>query len=389
MVVLHALILWQTRDSILRGYGDFASFYTAGKILKAGESKDLYEPKVQWRIQQEFAAGVDIRKGPLPYIRPPFHALLFLPFAYLSYANAYKAWTAINVLIALVILFLLRPPGGRFFPVSFDVLLCLGFFPVAFNLLQGQDAILLFLVLALALRALQNGSEAVCGCLLALGLFKFHLVVPIAAVFLLRRKFAIVLAFISTALTLFLLSVALVGWKAVIAYPKYLWDLSQAPALAGMKPRSMPNLRGLITDLAGNAYAAHMNWLFALIVVLGIVVMAIVWRMDNNPRLLAGGFSFSVVITLVTSYYANSYDMTSLLLPVLLLGGLFFEENDIPAMERTTFIACVAILFFSPLYWVLALRFDQFSWVAVVLFVLGLSLARTLRAWQSHWVPSV
>jgi hypothetical protein len=260
---------------------------------------------------------------------------------------------------------------------------------VAFDLLQGQDAILLLLVLALAFRALQNGSEAVCGCLLALGLFKFHLVVPIAAVFLLRRKFAIVLAFISTALTLFLLSLALVGWKAVIAYPKYLWNLSQAPALAGMKPRSMPNLRGLITELAGNTYAAHMNWLFALIVVLGIVVAAIVWRMDNNPRLLAGGFSLSVAITLVTSYYANSYDMTLLLLPVLLLGGLFFEENDIPAMERTTFIACVAILLFSPLYWVLALRFDQFSWVAVVLFVLGLSLARTLRAWQSHWVPGV
>jgi hypothetical protein len=38
MVVVHAAVLWRVRQPILRGYGDFAAFYTAGKLLQEGHA---------------------------------------------------------------------------------------------------------------------------------------------------------------------------------------------------------------------------------------------------------------------------------------------------------------------------------------------------------------
>src|SRR5690348_13056427 len=90
--VLHISLLWQERGRIERGYGDFAAFYTAGTMVYRGQGRLLYDRPAQWRIQQEFASTVEIRKGPLPYIRPPFEALLFAPFAALSYRAACLIW---------------------------------------------------------------------------------------------------------------------------------------------------------------------------------------------------------------------------------------------------------------------------------------------------------
>ena len=100
---LNAGLLWLERDSILDGYGDFTSFYTAGRIVAGGHSASLYDPKTQWQVQQEFASKVKIRSGPLPYVRPPFEALLFLPFAYLAYPTAFVVWMALKVALLLAL----------------------------------------------------------------------------------------------------------------------------------------------------------------------------------------------------------------------------------------------------------------------------------------------
>ena len=84
-IALNALIIWQVRDSILQGYSDFAALYTAGKLVQQGRASAMYDRRAQWQVQQEFASTVKIRRGPLPYVRPPFESLLFLGLAYLKY----------------------------------------------------------------------------------------------------------------------------------------------------------------------------------------------------------------------------------------------------------------------------------------------------------------
>ena len=143
---------------VAAGYPDFTSFYGAGLSLRQGQGSQLYDAEEQWRTQQVFAQRVRIRGGPLPYLRPPFETLLFVPLTLLSYPQAYFLWTAINLGIAVWVPFLLRQHVPDLRPVSswLLALLPLAFTPIFFALVQGQDSILLLLLYSVAYLALQK-----------------------------------------------------------------------------------------------------------------------------------------------------------------------------------------------------------------------------------------
>ncbi|GAC1504563.1 MAG: hypothetical protein NVS1B11_00330 [Terriglobales bacterium] len=385
MVVLHSAMLWKVHNLIFQGYGDFASFYTAGKIVQRGQSSHLYDRRLQWQIQQEFASTVKILRGPRSYIRPPFESLLFVPLAYFSYPTAHVIWTILNLAGLLAFPFLLSatPPPLELHPLL-QGLLSLGFFPIAYDLLVGQDSILLLLIMACVFRFLLEGADFRSGLALGLGLFKFHLIIPLVLVFLLRKKFAVVLGFLATACVLFVLSIVLVGPGGLLYYPKYLWELDQAVGVGVAIPQNMPNLRGLLTPLFG--YSLIPVWIHGVLIGLsvgGALVLACVWCIDRRyPKIMAAGFSLAIVVTILTSYYANSYDLTLMLLPILLLSDIVLESGEISGWPRKLFLSYIALLLFGPLWWVLVLRFGQFYWMALVLTGLAVSLGRTVIIWQ-------
>jgi hypothetical protein len=375
-------LLWELRGHMLQGYGDFASFYTAGQIVRTGQSSRLYDPALQWKFQQQFASGVTTRLGPLPYIRPPFEALLFVPFAYVSYPAASILWLSLNIALVLMIPFVLPQLNSSTKAISTratDAVLCLSFFPIGLTLIQGQDAILLLLVLLIAFRLLLRGTDYQCGAVLALGLFKFHFIIPLLAVFILWKKGKVALGFLAVGAFLFVISLLMVHWSGLLLYPRYLWALNQTPDL-GMTtgPQNMPNIRGLLSIWLENGrtpVGAH--WFLAAIVMFGILISGRMWRGDDR-RQVSLAFSFAIVVTLLTSYYAKTYDLTLLLLPLLLYGRTFLSgsgwDSSRPGWPRICFIAAAAVLLCTPLLWVLALRVNQFSWIAVVLFALAASL---------------
>jgi hypothetical protein len=377
-VVLNALILWQVREPILQGYSDFAALYTAGKLVQQGRASAMYDRAAQWQVQQEFASSVKIRRGPLPYIRPPFESLLFWPLARLRYPTAFLLWMAVKVVILLAIPFVLRPVPGDAKAISplLGGLLGLAFFPFVFDLLQGQDAVLLLLVLVLALNSLQGGAEFRSGMLLGLGLFKFHLVVPIALVLLLRRRDRVVLGFAATALVLLLISARVVGWATLIAYPGYLWDLNRASGVGVTTATSMPNVRGLLAAFGASQTSRLVTGFLWAIEVCGVIFSAYIWRpgRDEDHALLSFCFSLSIVVTLLTSYYVYSYDLTLLLIPMLQFGGFFLPGLKERVLSQKLFVVSLAVLLFSPLHWIVIFRFGGFYWLALVLLMMGLSM---------------
>jgi len=381
--VLHGLIFWHLRDSVFRGYLDFASFYTAGRIIQHGKSASLYDPRLQWQVQQEFAASVKIRTGPLPYIRPPFEALLFLPFAYLKYPAAFLVWTCIKIVVLLTIPFLLAretPVDSELLPEPWlQGLLSLGFYPIALDLLEGQDSILLLLVLALVFTSLRDGSGFRSGVYLGLGLFKFHLVIPLFLVLLLNRKSRTVLGFLCAASVLLLVSLALVGRSAIVGYPEYIWRLSQTPARIGINSSVMPNLRGLLTPFIGVGRVPLLLVAALLgVSILGIVCAARIWRASDDDRSNRIGFSFCIVVILVTSYYTTSYDLALLILPLLFTGSIFATDATIRGWPRSLFVASTTMLLCSPFY-LLLLSLGKFFSIALVLLVFALVLAKLAR----------
>lgn len=381
-IILNTLILWEVRSDIAAGYGDFASFYTAGKILREGQGSRLYEPALQWQVQRTFAAGVKIRRGPLPYVRPPFEALLFVPFAGLNYPTAHLIWSLSQICILLIVPFFVgvRARSGTTLDLGTAWLLSLAFFPVAMNLRQGQDSILLLMIFAIAFYLLRTGKDLGSGLVLGAGLFKFALTIPVLIVLLLRRRFSFAFGFLVTASILLALSIAVSGWPAVREYPIHLLALDQATGAGATTATSMPNLRWLCAAFGTSTHLVNSPWIFGAIELALLTATAMLWNPSDrtSPLNFEAGFSLVVAITLFTSYYDYNYDLSLLLIPILTLGSSILSSSTVRPSIRNLTLVTFAILLCTPLEWVFALRFDRFPWIAPVVFVLAICCAALL-----------
>jgi len=404
MVTAHGIEFWQQHARIMAGYGDFSALYTAGLLLRQGEGRSLYDAHEQWRVQQEFAPNVDIREGPMPFIRPPFEALIFVPFTYFSYPVALAIWSIVKVIcLWLSTRMLPRPyPFTRIYPSWLEVLLCLGFFPVFLDLFQGQDAILLLLTFVVALKFLQSGKDVAAGAVLALGLFKFHLVVPMVIMLWLAGRARVLAGFVPGALALVAVSCVISGFGVLSTYPRYLLNLNRAAGAGFVTAQSMPNLRGVLTAFLGRApYPGPSHWLLLPVAVAAMLLTARLWGRLMNTGFANNGFGgvelgycLALPVTILTSYYAYSYDMTLLAIPLLLLGGGFLDRTSpggpgsgrsgsgkpaLPWPSRHLIAAGLLLLICSPAYWALILRLDRTYFLVVPMLILALGIAGVMR----------
>jgi hypothetical protein len=384
MAIAHGIEFWQQRARISAGYGDFSALYTAGLLVRRGEGRLLYDRREQWRLQQEFAPNVDIRQGPMPFIRPPFEALVFFPLAYFSYPVALAIWSLAKVVLLWITARVLpRPyPFTRIYPAWLEVALCLGFFPVFLDLFQGQDAILLLLIVAAALNRLVSGKDVAAGAMLALGLFKFHLLAPIAIMIWLGGRARILAGFLPGTAMLVALSCVISGAGVLRAYPLYLLDLNRTAGVGFVTAQSMPNLRGLLSVLVGRApYPGPIHWLLLPAAVAAIVLTARLWRPRMNAGFpgLAMGYCLALLVAIMASYYARSYDMTLLIVPLLLLGGGFLDQPGLMCIPRRLIAGGLLLAICAPLYWALILRLDCPYLLVIPMFILALGIGSVMR----------
>jgi alpha-1,2-mannosyltransferase len=375
-IVLHAWMFFSLRRQIATGYPDFTIFYTAGKCVDEGRGRQLYDLETQLALQRGFAPEVKHRENALPFNHPAFEALLFVPLAGLPYLTAYLVWAVFNIALLAGLWTLLRPrlPGLNNLLPGLPLLATFAFFPVTVALLQGQDSILLLFLYGLAFSALATRRGFVAGVCLALALFKFQLVLPLVVVLLVRRQWKAVAGFSVTASVLLLVSAAVVGWNGVRAYPEFVLRLNRSPAQAGIDPRDMPNLRGLVT---GSLHLAGMPAIL-LIIALSIALVALVvrcWRVQPGQKFELG-FSLCLAVTTIVSYHLFVHDLSLLMLPILLLAEQLLA-GQIVGRARRLLAASLALLFLTPIYAILqfGLREMNLMVFVVVMFTAGAAIA--------------
>jgi Glycosyltransferase family 87 len=164
---------------------DFRSFYAAGYLMRT-QPTQLYDLAQQERVQH---AIISNDAFVLPFYHPCYELLLIAPFSFLRYSRAYFAFIAFNMLLLLAIFFAARPTFSSIVPVyqPRPGLMLFIYIPVMLTILFGQDSILLLLLVCIAWRQLEFGNDLIAGCLLALALFKFQIVIPMAALIALQR----------------------------------------------------------------------------------------------------------------------------------------------------------------------------------------------------------
>lgn len=370
------------RSLVLLQGADFPHFYCAARMLADGLGSQLYDADVQRQYQARYAGRV----GTL-YTHPPFEAALYLAVAWLPLRYAYLLWSFLSMALTAASAILLTREALS--PWSWRVVLVasLTFVPSLVCVIQGQDSLLLLWFVVLAFTALRRGRGFAAGCWLALGLFKFQLVLPLVLVLVLTQRSSragLAKGFSLTALALAGVSVAISGWSVLTLYPNFLLHFHEQP-LGGIAPGGMANFRGLAYFLF---HRDGDHWIIAAVSILSLAALLTTLRgwkhAQKEFRQEPSGnvnyefdlaFANTVLFALLVSYHLNPHDLALLLLSILLLlhcARVQTQHPPRPAQWMT--FSLMGILFLPPLHlWALTAR--AYDIVGIPVFLLFLTSA--------------
>jgi Glycosyltransferase family 87 len=374
--------------SALRGHADFRQLYAAGYMVRTGHASELYDTRAQQQFQDALV-GNDERA--LPFIRPAFQALLFVPFSLLPFRSAYIAFLAMNLVLLALAFWLVRPHMKNLARIwlGLPVFVFLVFYPIALALMQGQDSILLLALLAAALVALDHGCELTAGMLVGLGLFKMQIVIPIALLFLLWRRWRFFAGFSLSAGLVSLISLWVVGFAQTTAYARSLFSVGTSVAAANQFPLRisiMANLRGLFFGLMGNRVPAFGIQFITIV----ISVIVLVWVALFAPVKQRGIDALVVAITasVIVSYYLFIHDLSVLLIPIVAtLDRFIFSPSETSGSASEPAAAWMsAVLLMAPMC--IFLIPGHFYLVALPLCAFMVILLQSSRRQQQLPIPA-
>jgi glycosyl transferase family 87 len=324
LLVIQALIWYFYLPLGLHGVADFRQLYTGGYMIRTGHASELYDYDAQMRFQAQLVPEAALVR--LLITHPAFEELLFVPLSVLSYRTAFWTFFVVNLALLAASLRLLWPylrdltERWPLFPIA----ICAVFFPISRTLLQGQDSILLLALLSGAFVLLQHHQFTLAGALVGCGVFRFQIVIPIALLYLLWKRWRFVIGFGVTSSAAALLSLWIVGIHGARSYVNYMLNLSTRMATqADMEhfansPMGMLNLRGLISRVLWNR-APHL-WIEVAIFAASALTVLLALRL--KPSLPSAIITASLV-----SYHFIAHDATIWIIPILLaLGGTSVGE---------------------------------------------------------------
>jgi hypothetical protein len=324
---------------------DFPDFYAAARMVREGYGRQLYDFQAQEKFQIRYVG----RTGDY-YIHPPFETLVFLPICLWSLPTAYLLWCLLNLaVLAYTAIVFQRHVFKR---LEWRVLLPLFFLfpPVLLSFLQGQDSLLLLLMMTLAVVELRRDRNFTAGCLLGCGLFKFHIVLMLVVLLASLRRKGFVRGFALVFVILLLISVGISGWASLTAYPHFLMRLSSLP-LAGIHPAAMANIRGLvsISGIVKNTAGLALIWIVS-IWLLWYAWMSFKRSKSTFTDVTNLAFGNFVLVALLVSYHLSPTDLCIALLPIGLFSQYLAEHTGIPRWVRLSLLSSQCVLFLPPLH---------------------------------------
>ena len=368
LLTLVGVVYYFARDFKEREKGtDFTDRYAAARMVREGYGHQLYDFHAQEQFQIRYAGRIGEY-----YIHPPFETLLFLPICVWSVQTGYLIWCLLNVgVLAYIAIVFQRHIFKRF---GWRVLLPLFllFPPVLISFLQGQDSLLLLLVMTLAVLELRRDHDFRAGCLLSCGLFKFNIVLTLIVLVASLRRKRFLQGFGLVSVILLLISIGVSGWAFLTAYPRFLMTLSSVP-LASIHPAGMANIRGLVS-VSGVLQDAVAR--LALIWIASVLLFWHAWRSFKGSKsrfadaanLAFGNF---VLAAILVSYHLSTSDLCIALLPMGLFSQYLAEHTGIPRWVRLTLLSSQWVLFLPPLH-VISLALHMYVYPIIPILIMFL-----------------
>ena len=303
LAVIAFSAFWVLLGSILipgARYHDFLNLYTGASLARDGVFESMHSPEVQLQREREYAPKLP---EVIPFVRPPFYALLLTPMAWLPFGPAFWVWLVVqSAALISTWIWAFRRWGA-------DALI-LGsmYLPTALGIAHGQDCVLIAAIVLGVYALARRDQHFLSGMVLGLGLIKFHLFLLWPLALLIQKRWRMMAgACVAVAVEL-LVSLALAGPGGMGRY----FALLQMTDLRRLSPSPelMINVRGLALNL-GIDNAAVTGVLTAGVVAL---TAAACWRAPLWRCVAAASAG-----SLLAVPHVYGYDAGLLLIPLLLV----------------------------------------------------------------------
>jgi Glycosyltransferase family 87 len=318
---------------------DFTAFYTASVMVASGSGNAIYHTNAIAAYETQVAGHPVGDYQYMAYFNPPAFAVALTPLTFLSFERAYQVWTAFNVALLTLDVWLLwrisRPLAWRT-----KLVLSLGFLsllPVVDGLLLGQFSLILLTAWMGAFLLLRSGHDAWAGASLAALLVKPEIVLPLLLILMMKRRWRVFAGFVPLALSAAILSVAVIGVAEAVRYPGYVLSSTSWSSNA-TKSDAMFNWNGIVAMIWPQPATVPVA---ALIVVLlsvsSLAIACYVWRGKWEPRSENFAFRWMMLttVTVLVDPQLHLQDTVLLVVPAValyaqathrsrgMLGGIF------------------------------------------------------------------
>jgi len=332
----------------MHNHTDFPFYYWGAEMVRSGNVTNLYLPQ-----------PVDYY-----YTRPAFETLLFLPFTFLPFWSAYVLWTIFNLGCLIASHRLMAAWNLRRVSPAGSLGVMLAFFPVSFAIMNGEDSMLLLLLLACwSFYELRSGRQFLSGLIIGFSIARFQFLLPFLLLLAAWKLFRLLGGAIVSAAGMMLLSIFVTGWRGQITYYHLLRDLATRDY-----PATMANLRVVLI---------HMHLQFLLVPLSLAIVGFALWkgrRMQDVEK-----FLIAIVAVCIVDYHMFVYDLCIISLPLVIFAAWLLEE------ERYAELLVPLGIVAAPL---MILLFGGTQWLWIVGMGTPLLLWHMLHSWrpvQSHY----
>ena len=339
-VILFAQILrFQMNPKPPVGF-DFVAFFTGAKMVASGAASQLYNLDVQAAFQQEIIHPY--KHELLPYLHSPFQIIVYLPLTVMPLRWAYRLWLIITLGIIAVSLLAF---GSYFRPASrvgrqIMWLACFSFLPIVGIFFTGQNAAISLLIFTLVFLNIKKGKEGTAGAILALGLFKPHLVGILAIILLFKRRWRALGCFCLAGAVLIFVSLLMVGWQGAIDYIKLMPKVATWENQYGVFPSQMHNLKAFFYLVFGSDQKGFIITALALTSLGLFTLLVLSWKgkWDPSSYLFDLKFSVLIMVTLLISPHLNTHDLTLWIIPgILVCNYVYRQRPKIKAQSNSLF----------------------------------------------------
>ena len=341
MLALH-LLVWNGAigargglDRYVRGI-DFMATLTGARVIRDGAGALLYDVDTQRATQERVRAPYLTTSNNvlLPYIHPPFEALLIAPLIDLPYPVLYALSTLAAILSVGLALWLL----ARVLPIPgparwIVILVACSYSPFHQALWLGQTSPFMLLGWCAAYALFKRRRDLSAGASLALLVLK-PLLLPIPALLLVVRwRLRAVIGLLGAIAGLSLAAMPVLGVTWIWRQWQFLTLISSLPDRNAIYPESMPTFRGLAVNLIGNAVPAL---IMPLEVVLGAATIGLFllacWRSrhlvateeasgDRGTPATDLVWALACVVAVLVPPHLGPHDHTLLLFPLWIVSA--------------------------------------------------------------------